>query len=570
MTKTAVRRTRSRGDLVAAGAAAALVLIAAVVAVLLQVAGNPVHAGAAPLFARWLPHAGPGTAPAVAVAVMAGRYGFELAKRLRWRAMLAASYATAFTWTLSLALVDGWQRGVAGRLTTRPEYLTEVPGVTDIPAMLRGFGGRILDFQPDSWTTHVAGHPPGALLVFVALDRLGLGGGAPAGLVCIAIAALTAVAVPVTVRLLASEEAARTSAPFVALFPGAVWAGVSADGLFAGVTASGVALLAYGVVRRAKQAAFAGGLLLGAGAYLSYGLVLMAALVAAVMLIAPGGRRTAFWALAGAAVVVAAFSAAGFDWLTGYHLVSRRYYQGLAAHRPYAYWVWADLAALAIAAGPAAAAILRRAAQPAAAATRPALAALRRRTTPPAAETGRPALTAIRHGTTPPAAETGCPALTAIRHGTTPPAAETGRPAAAIPHLAEPPARTSIAAGPRTVAGTSTAKRSTEPPGTKAPSARRPSAERRGAEGPAATRTGVWLPPLAAAGVWLLPLAAAGAILAADLSGYSKAEVERIWLPFAWWVMAGAALLPERTRRPWLIAQMTVALIVNHLLLTVW
>ena len=104
-----------------------------------------------------------------------------MAARLRWRPLLALSYATAVAWTLSLALIDGWQRGVAGRLTTRHEYLHEVPGVTDIPAMLRDFTARILDFQPDSWTTHVAGHPPGALLVFVWLDRVGLGGGGWAG-----------------------------------------------------------------------------------------------------------------------------------------------------------------------------------------------------------------------------------------------------------------------------------------------------------------------------------------------------------------------------------------------------
>jgi hypothetical protein len=46
--------------------------------------------------------------------------------------------------------------------------------------------------------------------------------------------------------------------------------------------------------------------------------------------------------------------------------------------------------------------------------------------------------------------------------------------------------------------------------------------------------------------------------------------VERIWLPFAVWLMAGAALLPPATRRGWLIVQATLALLVNHLLLTTW
>ncbi|PSL54146.1 hypothetical protein B0I31_107201 [Saccharothrix carnea] len=56
------------------------------------------------------------------------------------------------------------------------------------------------------------------------------------------------------------------------------------------------------------------------------------------------------------------------------------------------------------------------------------------------------------------------------------------------------------------------------------------------------------------------------AILAADLSGLSKAEVERIWLPFTVWLVV---LVPDR-RRTWPAAQAVTALAVNHLLLTNW
>jgi uncharacterized protein YPO0396 len=48
----------------------------------------------------------------------------------------------------------------------------------------------------------------------------------------------------------------------------------------------------------------------------------------------------------------------------------------------------------------------------------------------------------------------------------------------------------------------------------------------------------------------------------------SKAEVERIWLPFAVWLVLPCGLLPRR--RTWLLAQAVLALAVNHLLLTVW
>ena len=46
----------------------------------------------------------------------------------------------------------------------------------------------------------------------------------------------------------------------------------------------------------------------------------------------------------------------------------------------------------------------------------------------------------------------------------------------------------------------------------------------------------------------LVPLAAVAAILAADLSGLSKAEVERIWLPFAVWLPPAPACYPADRR----------------------
>ncbi len=60
-------------------------------------------------------------------------------------------------------------------------------------------------------------------------------------------------------------------------------------------------------------------------------------------------------------------------------------------------------------------------------------------------------------------------------------------------------------------------------------------------------------PPAYAVG-WL----AAGAVvamLAADLSGLSRSEVERIWLPFTVWLVPLAAGLAARDRRGWLVAQ---------------
>jgi len=327
----------------------ALVAAAVAVGAWLNHRRVPIHADAPPLYASWLPHVGPGTPVALAVAVLVVHRGPVWAARLPWRRALPVLYLTALAWTLGLALVDGWTRGVATRLTPQAEYLHDVPKVAGIGAMLAGFSGHILDFRPGSWATHVAGHPPGAFLIFVVLDRIGLGGGAWAGMLCVVVGATAPVSVAVALRRLDSEATARRVLPFLALFPGAVWVGASADGIFAAVLAAGLALLASGGWRFALPA----GVLLGFALYLSYGLVLAGGLALAVVILRRESRAPVVLAgAAAAAAVVVAFTAAGFWWLTGYRLVVERYYQGWAADRPYWYWVWANLASLVLCAGP--------------------------------------------------------------------------------------------------------------------------------------------------------------------------------------------------------------------------
>ncbi|WP_148310695.1 hypothetical protein [Nocardia brasiliensis] len=359
------RRARLRGDLVGAGSAAVLVTAAFVVPRIASESWrSKLYAGAAPLFGNWLPHAGWGTVPAIALAIAVVAQGPTLARRLSWRPLLAVSWAAALGWAFALAMVDGWQRGFAGRLTDPNEYLHEVGGVTDIGAMLRGFADRILDFEPDSWTTHVSGHPPGALLFFVLLDRIGLGGGAWAGVACLLIGTSAVLAVAVALRALGAEDRARAALPFLVLAPAALWIAVSADAMFAGVTAWAVALLAIAARPGGKTgAAIAAGVLFALGIYLSYGLVLMA-FPAVAVLIAARTARPLLPALAGALLVVAAFTLAGFWWLDGYHLVVQRYYQGIASERSYAYWWWGNLAATVCAVGLATAAGLSRALSP--------------------------------------------------------------------------------------------------------------------------------------------------------------------------------------------------------------
>ena len=71
-------------------------------------------------------------------------------------------------------------------------------------------------------------------------------------------------------------------------------------------------------------------------------------------------------------------------------------------------------------------------------------------------------------------------------------------------------------------------------------------------------------------GAALRVLAGAGtaSVLAANVSGLSKGEVERIWLPFAPWVIVAAAALPEP--RTWLVASGLIAVVLALVLEARW
>ncbi|MEV8340208.1 hypothetical protein AB0P49_02035 [Streptomyces niveus] len=445
----------SRRDLVAASVGVALLTAASLVGWAIQRANGSLQVNWPPLLGTWDPRFGPGTPAALTVAVLVIAYGPGLATRLPWRALLLTTWAAALAWTFSLALIDGWHTGVAKRLTTKHEYLSVIDRFTDIGTTLRGFSDHIMIGPPGNWPAHVAGHPPGATLTFVWLDRIGLGGGSWAGVWCIVVGGSAVVAILVTLRALTDERLARRAAPFLALAPAAVWMGTSADGYFAGVAAWSLALLALAATRTVRfpaAAALGAGLLYGFTCYLSYGLTLMAVPGLGILLLARTVRPLPF-VLAGALVTPVAFTLAGFNWWEAYQELVVRYYQGAGGVRPYWYWIWGNLAATTLAVGLATVAGLGRV----------------------------------------------------------------------------------FALAPRAVRSTRPARDSSTP----------------------VLRLAV------------LVLAVLLAILAADLSGMSKAETERIWLPFTLWLLPAAALLPGR-RRGWLTGQVLLALLVNHLVFTGW
>jgi len=439
------RTQGAHGDLLSAVLALALLLAALVVPRLLPPREQErLHALTAPLYGLWQRHWGVGTPVAVLLAIVVVVWGPSLAQRLDWRALLAATGFVAVSWAMALLMVDGWQHGFLDHLEDSNEYLPTVRTIADVPAMLHDFSGRILEGVPGSWPTHVSGHPPGALLPYLGLDRIGLGGTVPAGILDVLAGCSAAIAVLVAVRALGDEQTARRAAPFLALAPAAIWIAVSADALFTGVTAWGIALLALAAkraVRRPAVAASAAGVLLGYGLYLSYGLALMGVPAVGVLLAARTARPLVP-AVLGALAVAAAFTAAGFWWADGYQLVVQRYYQGIASERPFSYWGWANFASLLCAVGVA--------------------------------------------------------------------------PVAAL-HRVFAPARL------------------------------------RGREGLAMLVAGAGL-----------------AVAIADVSALSKAETERIWLPFGIWLLAASAMLPNRFLRWWLAAQALLSLAIVHLILTNW
>ena len=168
-------------------------------------------------------------------------------------------------------------------------------------------------------------------------------------------------AVLIAIRDVAGEDRARAAAPFLAFAPAAVTLASSGDALFMGVGAWAVCLvvLATGRGRSWVPLAAGGGLLFGVVAFLSYGLVLLAAIPVAVAL---RRRRLAVLAVAAlaAAPVFVSFLAAGFWWVEGLLATRLQYLTSAARSRPYGYFAIANLASFAIVIGPATIASLTR------------------------------------------------------------------------------------------------------------------------------------------------------------------------------------------------------------------
>jgi methylthioxylose transferase len=396
-----------------------------------------------PLHAEWRPRFEPRLVVTIAIGLGLWSILPIVAARLSWFLTVAVSTAASWVWALALALSDG--RLGLSRVYERPgEYLFDVGRVDDIGSAVANYTDRIAYAHPEHWRIHVAGHPPGSLISFELLDRIGISDPFWVSVTVVTLGATAVAAVLMTLDVLGSRVLARRAAPWVALAPLAVWAG-HGETLFAAVAAWGMFLLAVSCTRGTRRAwtsrllAVVAGLVLGWSLFLSYGLVLFGLLPLAVFALTRTWRLLP-WAALGVAVVVVAFWAAGYTWWEAYPVLRERYYEGFGGERPYQYWVWADFAAWTFTVG-----------------------------------------------------------------------------------------LVTWAAFPRMWS---------------------------------AVRQRV---PLA-----VLATAALVAIIVATLTGLSKAEVERIWLPFTLWIVPVAAFIGDRWRRPLLLSQIVLAVLLQTLLLTRW
>ena len=361
ITTTDTDNSWRRSDLLSLVAALALIIVAAVVGYQMNRRGLQIVLPRPPLLAFWHPHVGWGT-PLAILSLLLGLRLQQLIALLPWRRLLLAGWLLNLAWMCSLTLVDGVQRGWIDVLLDPNEYLHDLHRISSPWAFLSSFTHYIA-FGPGVggdlvWTTHVAGHPPLTTLIFWLLARVGLGGGFWAGGLCILVASAASIALPVTLRELGAEAAGRRIVPFIALFPGAVWMAVSADGLFAGVAVSGLALVCRGAIRGRILASLVGGVLLGVTVFLSYGLALFGLIVvgAACVTLRQKGLRSVVvpWlsAVVGFVAVVAVHLALGFNWFSGLAALRIRYYQGIASQRPYSYFIYANLAAWLVSCSP--------------------------------------------------------------------------------------------------------------------------------------------------------------------------------------------------------------------------
>jgi len=333
------------------GAWSALVAAAFIWGRVLVLTHHDLLLGAPPFFSPWGFHLSVRMVPALLVATIGARFGPDVARHVSWKTLLAATAATSWVWAAAIAQLSGPRRFTVPLSIRQFGYLQTAVGIHSLGTYLPHFVDKIGSYSQDT-----IGHPPAMVVIEWLLLRLGIASPGWNAVLVVSGGAVAGAAALVALREITDEATARRAAPFLALVPAVVW-WQTADALFAGVSATAVMLVVLASGRRGRQAdlyALAGGLLFGLTFFLSYGLVPLVLLPAAVCI----QRRTVrTMAIAAAGVVpwFVGFATLGFSWFAGLLATRNEYWNpgGAASHRPYSYFLIANLAVFAIATGPA-------------------------------------------------------------------------------------------------------------------------------------------------------------------------------------------------------------------------
>ena len=305
-----------------------------------------------PFIAAWDPRSHP--AGWVAVALLAASV-LGAPRLLSMRVSPAVFALATFAGTLALrlalaALRDGptaWSRvfDLTRSGEARNEYLA------GLPALRYGthlFLDRFAELVP-SLPVHVAGHPPGLMVV---IGELGADTPARLAALCIVAGAASAPLTYALARNLVPEWTARVAAILTGMAPGALQYGATtADALFLTLGL----LAAWPLTSRRRSSRVAGALMLAVGSFFAWSLLAVGAWAALVAWLRDGPRRAlevaAMCGLAVALLYLVLAALTGFDAIGTLRATSDVYRLGIASTRPYAFWVFGSPVAFLLALG---------------------------------------------------------------------------------------------------------------------------------------------------------------------------------------------------------------------------
>lgn len=292
-----------------------------------------------PFIGRWAPNAtlwALVAAGLLALAVWAGPR--LLSPALRPAAFAAAVYALTLVLRLALGATSGGTDGLArvfdpDGFEGPNEYLPALTALTYGPGF---FLDRFAELVP-ALPVHAAGHPPGLLLV---MDMFAIDTPGRLAALCIAGGALIAPLAYALGRQLLDERRARIAGLLTALAPSVLLFGAtSADALYAVLGL----LAAWPLASRRLPARIAGALLLAAASLFAWSLLAVGAWAALLAWRRNGIKdMLGLGALCGTVLlavhaVVAALT--GFDPIGTLEATEQVYRFGIAAERPYWYWL---------------------------------------------------------------------------------------------------------------------------------------------------------------------------------------------------------------------------------------